>query len=229
MTNEELKGRIGSNIARLRRANHMTQAELAEKLNYSDKAVSKWERAESIPDVLTLVQIAQLFGTDVNDLLSDPSGAELSQTAQDPQPVTKGKERNQAIQEAKPARKADKGVIQKLCTLLVWVVALFVYILLDSFGVSHAWLSFVVAVLANAIVLVSLRGAWKMRGLNRVLISVIMWDTLLFCYLLIWLNWQVNVWRVLLLGIPGQAAILLWEKLFHTGAEPDKEENDGQS
>lgn len=227
MTNEELKGRIGSNIARLRRAGHMTQAELAEKLNYSDKAVSKWERAESIPDVLTLVQIAQLFGTDVNDLLSDPSGADPIPDPIISQPAAGEKEQPRQALDPKPARKADKGVIQKLCTLLVWVVALFVYILLDSFGVSHAWLSFVVAVLANAIVLVSLRGAWKMRGLNRVLISVIMWDTLLFCYLLIWLNWQVNVWRVLLLGIPGQAAILLWEKLFHTDTEPDKEGNDG--
>ena len=59
MTNEELKARIGANIARLRKQKRMTQAELAERLNYSDKAVSKWGRAESMPDVLTLMQLAE--------------------------------------------------------------------------------------------------------------------------------------------------------------------------
>ena len=44
MNNEELKSRVGANIARLRRERGLTQAELAERINYSDKAVSKWER-----------------------------------------------------------------------------------------------------------------------------------------------------------------------------------------
>ena len=72
MTNEELKSVIGSNIARLRKNCRMTQAELAERLNYSDKAVSKWERAESMPDILTLMALAEQFGTTVNDLLNLP-------------------------------------------------------------------------------------------------------------------------------------------------------------
>jgi len=69
MDSEKLKQRIGSNIAACRRRSNLTQAELAEKLNYSDKAVSKWERGESIPDVITLVQLAEQFGVSVNDLL----------------------------------------------------------------------------------------------------------------------------------------------------------------
>ena len=68
----ELKQIIAKNIAKVRRAAGLTQLQLAEKLNYSDKAVSKWERAESMPDVLTLVQLAELFDITVNDLLLDP-------------------------------------------------------------------------------------------------------------------------------------------------------------
>ena len=68
MTNEELKVAVGSSIARLRREKGMTQAELAERINYSDKAVSKWERGESLPDVLTLLNLAQQLGTDLNTL-----------------------------------------------------------------------------------------------------------------------------------------------------------------
>ena len=73
MDAEKLKFLIGRNIAAHRKRAGLTQAGLAEKLNYSDKAVSKWERGESIPDVLTLAQLADRFGITVNDLLSDPN------------------------------------------------------------------------------------------------------------------------------------------------------------
>ena len=73
MDDEKLKYQIGANIAAYRKRAGMTQAGLAEKLNYSDKAVSKWERGESIPDVLPLMQLASQFGITVNDLLTDPN------------------------------------------------------------------------------------------------------------------------------------------------------------
>ena len=72
MDDEKLKNQIGANIAAYRKRAQMTQAGLAEKLNYSDKAVSKWERGESAPDVITLVQLAELFGVTVNDMIKDP-------------------------------------------------------------------------------------------------------------------------------------------------------------
>ena len=72
MNDEKLKHQLGANIVSYRKSKGLTQAGLAELLNYSDKAVSKWERGESMPDVLTLVQLAELFGITVNDLLIDP-------------------------------------------------------------------------------------------------------------------------------------------------------------
>ena len=73
MDDEKLKNQIGANIAAYRKNAGLTQAGLAEKLNYSDKAVSKWERGDSIPDVLTLMALAEQFGITVNDLLVDPN------------------------------------------------------------------------------------------------------------------------------------------------------------
>ena len=67
---EDPKEIIARNIVDLRRKNGMTQLELAEKLNYTDKAVSKWERGESIPDVAVLKTIADLFGVTVDYLLT---------------------------------------------------------------------------------------------------------------------------------------------------------------
>ena len=61
MNDEKLKNQLGANIVTYRKRSGLTQAKLAEQLNYSDKAVSKWERGESMPDVLTLVQLAELF------------------------------------------------------------------------------------------------------------------------------------------------------------------------
>ena len=70
MNDEKLKKQIGINIATYRKRSGMTQAGLAEKLNYSDKAVSKWERGESVPDVLILCQLAEVFQITVNELVA---------------------------------------------------------------------------------------------------------------------------------------------------------------
>ena len=68
---EELKTVIAKNISELRRSAMMTQLDLAERLNYSDKAVSKWERAESVPDISVLKAIADIFGVSVDYLLRE--------------------------------------------------------------------------------------------------------------------------------------------------------------
>ena len=213
MNNDELKSRVGANIARLRRERGMTQAELAERINYSDKAVSKWERAESLPDVLTLFSLAEQLDTDLNTLVG-MSANPKTEPVSDPEPPIPEKP-------AKKHRTADRGVIQQLSSILVWVVALFLYMVLDAFGVKNLWLLFVLAVPANAIVLLSLRSAWKLFGLNRILISVIMWGFLVIIYLLLLVVGKVNVWRILPMGLLGQAAIILWFKMFRS----EKEEN----
>ena len=70
---EELRFKelVAQNLIKYRKANHLTQLDVAEKLNYSDKAVSKWERGESIPDVYTLQAIAHLYGVSIDALCSD--------------------------------------------------------------------------------------------------------------------------------------------------------------
>ena len=218
MNNEELKIRVGANIARLRKSRGLTQAELAERINYSDKAVSKWERAESLPDVLTLICLAEQLGTDMNTLTGLQPANPEAVSIPEPEPAS--------VPEQPPVKKkptADRGVIQKLSSILVWVVALFLYMVLDEFGVKNLWLLFVVAIPANAIVLLSLRSAWKLYGMNRVLISVIMWGFLLVIYLLLLLTAKVNVWKILPMGLLGQAAIILWFKMFRSDKEDTHE------
>lgn len=206
MDGEKLKYLIGKNIAAHRKRCGLIQAGLADKLNYSDKAVSKWERGESVPDVLTLVQLAEQFGITVNDLLTDPD-ALPEETGAVQQAMGK-------VVEKTLKRKANKNIILGLSSLLVWFVALLVYVILSSVGVPNSWLSFFYAVPVDAIVMLSLRSAWHDFRWNRILISTIVWGCLLSIYMTFLVLLHANVWRIFLLGIPGQVAILLWFRMF---------------
>ena len=148
MNDELLKKTLGKNIGTYRKRQGLTQAALAEKLNYSDKAVSKWERGESMPDVLTLVQLADLFDITVNDLLVDPD-ALPEQTNVVERAVDK------AVQKTLK-RKADKKIILLLCTVLVWFVALLAFVVVSALEVPNSWLAFVYAIPVNGIVALSL-------------------------------------------------------------------------
>jgi transcriptional regulator with XRE-family HTH domain len=77
---------VACNIIRLRTGAGMTQAELGEKLNYSDKTISKWERAESLPDASVLKQIGELFHVSVDDLAQLPRSLGKAQGRQDRRP-----------------------------------------------------------------------------------------------------------------------------------------------
>lgn len=61
---------IGKNLLKLRKSAKLTQMELAEKFNYSDKSISKWENGESLPSVEILHELSTFYGTTLNDLQS---------------------------------------------------------------------------------------------------------------------------------------------------------------
>ncbi len=218
MDGEKLKYLIGSNIAAYRKHCGLTQAGLAERLNYSDKAVSKWERGESVPDVITLVQLAEQFDITVNDLLKDPNVLPEEGT-----PIQQAMEK---VVEKTLKRKANKNIILGLSAVLVWFVALFFYVVLSSFGIEEGALGFLYAIPAMAIVLLSLRSAWHDFRWNKALISMIVWGCLLSIHVTILVLCHINLWRIYLLGIPGQLAILLWFRLFRT--VKGEEKNNGQ-
>ena len=111
-------------------------------------------------------------------------------------------------------RKANKNIILGLSSVLVWFVAMLIFVVLDTMEIPNSWLAFLFAIPADAIVMLCLRSAWHDFRWNRALVSVIMWGTLFSLFMSLLLIWNINVWRVFLLGIPGQAAILLWGRLF---------------
>lgn len=191
---EDKKLVIAGNISALRQASRMTQMELASKLNYSDKAISKWERGESIPDVLVLKSIADLFGVTLDYLLEADHG-----------------EKPMPAQESPAYMHRNRKVTTTLSILLVWFVALVVYVVLDLTipATIFKWISFAWAIPASMIVWLIFNTYWFDRRLNYCIISLLMWSALA-CVVVTVAAATFWPWKLLFLGIPGQIAILLW-------------------
>lgn len=193
---EDLKPIVAKNIIELRRAADITQAQLAEKLNYSDKAVSKWERGEAIPSVSTLKEIADLFGVTVDYLISADHEAE-----------------NEIRREFTERQRRNRLIITLLSTTIVWLVATIIYVSISvstEFRLSKAWLVFVFAVPVSCVVTLVFNSIWGRKKLNFFIISLLLWTVLVSLCLVLFLSLQkAYFWLVLAIGIPSQIMILL--------------------
>ena len=151
---DELKATIAKNLVELRNAAHLTQLQLAEKLNYSDKAVSKWERGEAIPDIRVLIKLAEIYNISVDDILT---------------PKT--------VEAVKPKMHTVKKrvLITLLSVGLVWFVATFIFMIIFfiSSVEKYAWMVFIVAPFASSIVLMVFSCIWGNRITNAVASSLI--------------------------------------------------------
>ena len=195
---EDLKLVIAKNITALRQGQKMTQIELAEKLNYSDKAVSKWERGESIPDVIVLKTIADLFGVSLDYLLEENH----EPAAIVPEP-----------QQERPHYVRNRAVVTLLSLLIVWFLAALIFAVLDTFweDLHGGWLAFMYAVPVSMVVWLVFNSLWFNTRRNYLIISLLMWTSLVTLFI----NAAVMgypFWRFLVLGIPGQLAIYAWSR-----------------
>lgn len=197
---EDIKLIIAENIALLRRGNGMTQIELAEKLNYSDKAVSKWERGESVPDISVLKQISVLFGVTVDYLITPGHDA--------PPSDNEAEERGQMLRK----KRRTHGTITGMSVLLVWLIALIVFLSIDlpTNGIVAHWLAFAYACPVSAIVWLVFNSIWFSHRRNYLIISLLMWTLIFALHLTLLIACSLNLWQLYILCIPGQMIILLW-------------------
>lgn len=192
----DIKNIIAHNIAELRKSSNMTQLELAERLNYSDKAVSKWEHGDSIPDVTVLLEIADLFGVTLDFLV---------RTAHTPDEIKK--------RFVKP-RKYSRRVIMLLSILCVWFLAVLSYILVSLIwpNAQNAWLSFIYAIPVTAVVWLIMNSLWFNQKTNYLIISILMWTSILSVHLTLLLVGH-NTGIIYIIGVPSQIIILVWSFL----------------
>ncbi len=190
---EDLRQVIGKNIVLLRTNAHLTQAEFASQLNYTDKAVSKWERGDSVPDIAVLKQIADCFGVTVDYLLHVHEENERVVLAEE----VKNKQRNHLL-------------ISLIAVFGVWFLAVFAFSIAYAAFQRHLWQAFVAAVPVSLIVALVFNSIWGKRWANYLIISLLIWTMLLALYLFLL---QYNPWTLFLLGIPGQICVILSSRI----------------
>ena len=187
---------ISKNLAMLRKQRGLTQAELEEKLSYSDKAVSRWEHGDTLPDVNVLYELCEFYGITLNDLTNDDCRIEEAQ------------EKKKTIMEMKVWRCILAGVI-------IWLLAtvIFIYSIATNSIISSAWILFVIAAPVSMIFF-CIFGKGLLNNLAMfILSSCIMWLSFVAIYLSILVFAGFNFWQLFFVGIPIEVIIFLTFKM----------------
>ena len=191
---DEIKLIIARNITDLRRKNNMTQAELAERLNYSDKAISKWERGESLPDVTVLKSVADVFRVTVDYLLR-PEHHEEEERLRKKQFLDRRKRRNCKI-------------IMWMSILLVWLLATVAFVVVNTIFPRNIW---------------SISPFMFSVPISFIIISLLMWTVIALLFFIL-LMCHIKVYLLFALGVPGQAIIFLWSGMRFSGKKKKRKE-----
>ena len=164
MEKEKIVSSLARNMIKYRRAAGMTQAELAQRLNYSDKSISKWERGDGVPDVFVLCDLSEIYGVTVDELLSV-----------DDSPLPEVRE--------EPAAKRGithrtKVYVTFLASGLVWLVASLVFFIIKVAAPSYerAWLALVAALPFFFVVTTVFAGMWWGRLVQGLSVSGLVWS-----------------------------------------------------
>ena len=187
---DNLKKLIANNIIKYRKMANLTQSDLAKKLNYSDKSVSKWERGDSLPDIIVLKQMAGIFGVSLDTLTSDKT------------------EKPSKVKQFVNRVNTSKVLISSCATVLVWLVATIAFVafsLLTNW--DRLWLVFMYAIPVNFIVLISLTKFWQDAWYNFGMVSGIIISLPLALYLTLNMS---DVWLLFIVCIPLVILAFLW-------------------
>ena len=187
MEEKDIKFNFSQNLIYYRKKLGLTQLQLANKLNYSDKAVSKWENGDTLPDIVVFSCIADFFKITVNDLLKTPRD----------------------LNEKAVVSRKSKMLIVILSCGLVWLTALIVFFGLLMFsGLDRIWLTFIFALPATFIVLIVFASIWYKEIFQCVATSGLIWTVALsvsLCFFRYSSSWFIYIIAALL-----QVMFILW-------------------
>lgn len=207
-TNNNIQEILINNLIALRRSRSLTQIELGEKINYSDKTISKWENGDSCPNIEAIYKIAKFYDVSIDDLLSEDFQIGNRMVAE--------KQRNYS-----------KLIISLLAVMTVWVIATIIFVAMSLLEIGHAWMIFIVAIPASAIVALVFNSIWGNTRFNYLIISILLW-TLLTTIFLSALKYVEVLWVIFLIGIPIQIAIILWSQLKYKKRKKNQKKKENQ-
>ncbi len=181
---EDIKLLFASNLCSLRTQAGMKQSELGELLNYSDKTVSKWERADALPDAYVLAQLSKIFGVTIDYLLSEHSdwtGAHPDKNAQ-------------------PSWMHDVMIVS---ISGIWAMAIMTFVIFWILG-SLQWIIFVCAVPVSLITFLVLNSIWNKGRRNYYIVSALVFSLIALVYLTLLRH---NPWQLFLIVVPAEVVV----------------------
>ncbi len=193
---ENIREIIGENLAELRKKKGLTQFELAEKFNYSDKAISKWENGSTLPDIEILYQLCEFYDVSLDYL-------------------THKEDKQKYIKDTNKTLLKNRIAISCLLVSIVWMIAtiIFVYTLMDN-PTSPNWVAFVWAVPISCIILIGLNKIFfRNRAMYFYVCSILVWSgiTSFFCQFI-----SYTPWPIFIVGLPMQISLILWYCIIFT-------------
>ncbi len=187
---KDIKKIVAKNLANLRKNKKLTQTELAEKFGYSDKAISKWENGDTLPDIQTLYQLCEFYNVTLDFLVNE-------QDFEDKIKYINHLNRKVII---------NNSMIELLYCSFVWILAVIIYIYLLIFAEFDYWQIFVWALPATSLVMLLFSKVWKQKIYTFVVRSLFFWTLVIACYIQFI---QYNIWPLFFLMIPIQVALIL--------------------
>ncbi len=196
---EDIKSIFAKNLIQLRKQMKITQVEFAEKINYSDKAVSKWERGESIPDVAVLKSIGDFFGVTIDFLVTEHSESEKIE---------------EKTNYAKSVNNKNHFLITAITIVALLVCALTVFVSLQSAAPDNLYVNlqscFIFPLPLYFILLIIFSSLWANKRFWKILfISLLVWSLILCSFFIVWIATNTAYPLIFTVGIPAQVIILM--------------------
>lgn len=188
---ENLNITLSKNLTKLRKHHNFTQAELANKLDYSDKTISKWETGEIIPSIENLIKLSKLYGLTLDQITT-------------PLPE------NHFNSKVKNFDKQNKIIITLLGIVAVWIVATVIFVYTNVILNSNYWKIFIWAIPVSCIVALTFNKLWGKRIFTFIILSILIWSTITAIFLELI---EYNLFATYFIGIPIQISIILWSGL----------------
>lgn len=186
---KNIKEIIKNNLIKYRKNNKLTQLELAEKIHYSDKAISRWENGEVVPDIETLNLLSEIYEIPINQFFEEHTMIK---------PI---------LHKIKHLEIGNKLAISLISVAGVWLIACILYFYLHTLSHSNVWQLFMWAVPVSAIVGIVFNGIWGRRLWTFILVSILVWSILSSFYFQFF---KYNLFFIFLIGSPLQVSIILW-------------------
>ena len=187
---ESLEKIFSKNLIKYRTLMGLKQSDLAKKINYSDKSISKWERGEGLPDLKATKNLCDIFGITIDDMIkeNDDHKTKITKTI-----TTKHKKH---------------FLTSLLSASIVWLIATIVYVSLVIVEVKgNIWLPFIYAIPISSIVFIVFSSIWGNNLLQFLCITLLLWGVILS----ITLSTQIsNIWFICVIGAVCQTMVGMW-------------------